>query len=279
MKKNNIIKALGVGTLAFVGAFTFAGCSLNAEDKALVENKVAELQQQLEEQNNLLEQQNNLINQQLLVDKAWGLIQTAQAKLLINIDGARDNLVIEQTVGDQTRRQEFYKTEAGDYVFVEDDNVRYKEADQSGVYRYSMSMENGDRDKKNKLKYTNMEAYFAEEKTFDLTSSFLKENITNVEIMGNGDYKVTFVYNRDDELEYSSQLVSSVLEIVVTSDAKFISVTNSIVQVQKWEGNEHSDEECHAFVYLNMKAELKYGEVNIEDILTKLEEAKLYNAE
>ena len=40
---------------------------------------------------------------------------------------------------------------------------------------------------------------------------------------------------------------------------------------------EYDDEECHAFVYLNMKNEFKYGAVDVEEISTKLAEAKLYD--
>ena len=36
-KSKNILKVLGVGSLAVVGACTFAGCSLNEEDKSILD--------------------------------------------------------------------------------------------------------------------------------------------------------------------------------------------------------------------------------------------------
>ena len=163
-------------------------------------------------------------------------------------------------------------------MFYNGTEIRYKEANQSVVYRYTPSMPDGDSDKKRESIYTNMEAYFADVGYFNmLPETANKENITSVEILSNGDYKVTLVYNRSEELEYTTQPVSLIYEIVVTKEAKYVSATTSIVQVQKWAGNEHNDGKCYAFVYLNMKMDFKYGAVDVEEILTKLAEAKLYD--
>lgn len=272
-KTKKVVKSLGVGALLCAGAFTFAGCSLNAEDKALVENKVAELQQQLEENNSLLEQQNNLINQQLLVDRAWGLIQTAQAKLLLNIDGIRDNLVMEQSVGEYTSIQVFYKTTSGDYVFSQDNHVVYE--DNSGIYSYRYNDKEAFYEKVELSDYNRMEVYFVEQlNSFNFVGDATKENITSVEILNNGDYKIKVVYNRIEELEYTSQQVSTILELVISPDGKCVSVHQSNINIQKWEGNDDEGDETAAWISKDLIVKFKYGAVDVEEVLTKLAEAK-----
>jgi len=272
-KTKKVIKTLGVGALLCAGAFTFAGCSLNAEDKALVENKVAELQQQLAENNALLEEQNNLINQQLLVDRAWGLIQTALAELLINIDGVRDNLVMEYTLAQETSIQVFYKTSSGDYVFAQDNHVVYE--DNSGMYSYRYNDKDDLYEKVKLGDWNSMEVYFVEElNSFNFVGDATKENITSVEILNNGDYKITIVYNRNKELEYTSQQVATILELVISPDGKCSSIKKSNMDIQKWEGNDDEGDETSAWIYKDGMIEFKYGAVDVEEVLTKLEEAK-----
>ena len=342
-KTKKVIKSLGIGALLCAGAFTFAGCSLNAEDKALVENKVAQLEQQLqlqsdflesqkdllelqnnlinqlkqketetnekldeqndliedqnelinqlkeketetnakldeqndllEQQSNLLKEQNNLINQQLLVDRAWGLIQTAQAKLLMNIDGVRDNLIMEQTLGQETSIQEFYKTTSGDYVFAQNNHVVYE--DNSGIYSYRHNDKEAFYEKVELSDYNCMEVYFVEElNSFNFVGDATKENITSIEILNNGDYKIKIVYNRIKELEYTSQQVSTILELVISSDGKCVSAHQSNINIQKWEGNDDEADETAAWISKDLIVKFKYGEVNVEEVLSKLVEAK-----
>lgn len=267
--KNKALKILGVGALALVGTASLTGCSINNDQMKLLEDKVAQIgqyaeylnqkladaNQKLDEQNDLIEEQSNLINQQTLVDRAWGLLQTAQAKLMMNIDGVRDNLVMENTVGGQTQTQEFYKTQSGINVYCDSNKFVY--GDSTGVYRYDEGHNTI------KIGYDRIENYYNYLRVFEITGGVLnKERITSVEILENGDYKVNLACNFENE----DGSCNGVYCYIVSSDARMISLSGSTFR-----GDRESE---WSYLTLNASYKFKYGEVNVEQILTKLAEAQ-----
>ena len=151
MKKNKIFKALGVGAVATLGLFTFAGCSLSDTEKADVmkglENantymeetidllrdqnrKLNEQNQELNEQNSILRDQNESLeiyldefqkeNAKITAEEAWNIMLMAENKFLINYNGIRNNIkIISQYANGSERGEmicEYYQSRNNGYV-------------------------------------------------------------------------------------------------------------------------------------------------------------------
>ncbi|MBE5741085.1 MAG: hypothetical protein E7351_00935 [Clostridiales bacterium] len=212
-KNKKILKSIGIGALACLGVFTFAGCSSILTDDQ-VEGMVATVEQseqfmedtiaQLKEQNELLQSQNSALAEQNEIlskkeftkEEAYDLIRLIDVKFDINIDGIRENLkVIYNEDGNIYTGALSYYTDTYQIIMMTS-SLGYKNAIyQEGDYVYACSFNNtGVLTSKVLLddKNTNMEKdYTLGWKLFDRIESI--DNIVNIETLDNGNYKIAFM--------------------------------------------------------------------------------------
>ena len=136
-KNKSILKKLGVGALACLGVFTFAGCSSVEISKDQLDTVMETVEQsnkymqdqidllknqneQLQNQNNILTEQNQILedaNNKLTNDEIFTKVLFATNKLKLNLNNVLDNLKVTATFdGDQTALEYFYKTTDGTRV-------------------------------------------------------------------------------------------------------------------------------------------------------------------
>lgn len=232
MKNSKVFKIVGVFILTLVMSFVFVGCAINK----------------------------NQLTQQELFNNAWGLVQTARAKLQMNYDGVRDNLVIKSTYGQESDEIVFYKTQSGDYIYKTSYMFYYEDVGQltKGVYTYDSGS-----NRRRKLEDAHMESVIISDDVFNFTDYFNKESITKVQVQSDDNYKVTLVSNQLGEINRLPE--SMICEMVITQNAKIISIKFSVVGLY---------DENISYVQLNALMEFKYGGVDMQAIITELAEAK-----
>ncbi|MBO5954635.1 MAG: hypothetical protein J6Q13_01555 [Clostridia bacterium] len=134
-KTKNILKGLGVGTLACVGLFGLTGCSIDLSqeqvDKIMytVDNSDKFMQETLD----LLEKQNQELDKQ----QAFDTYNLAKTKVLLNYDNMYDNLKISlnSSKTGYTKHLKSFKTENGlkfmSFKDIEQHEIVYSDGDNS----------------------------------------------------------------------------------------------------------------------------------------------------
>ena len=216
--------------------------------------KLNEQNQELNEQNQILREQNESLenyldefkqeNAKITAKEAYKKLMLAKAKLETNNNGIRNNLraitVSTQGVFTQNQIVELFKTKNNGYVsnVVSDDDYRgfssnlcYEDGD--NVYEYIVKKDvDGnfvDYTKEVRSGFTSSEsgsglASFMSPMFFDKLSV---ENIYSVEIIENGNYKISAIVELEfggEGEDYYSNKQTYLLEYEITSDDKFISM-------------------------------------------------------
>lgn len=133
-KNKKILKGLGIGALACVGMLGLTGCA-NVEVSQDKVNSMIETAEKadarldeyidlLEQQNQQLLEQNNkledLINQDRLTkEEVWNLAMTTDFNLMMNVGGARDNLVITAVNDNLQLGMLYYYNSSDSKIFAE----------------------------------------------------------------------------------------------------------------------------------------------------------------
>lgn len=279
-KNKTILKTLGVGAVATLGLFTMAGCSVKLTDEQIekVMYTVDNSDQFMKDTLNLLEKQ----NAQLDLDEAWNLYKLASTKFLLNEDGIRNNLKVVMTcfdeyseVVDYSQVHNFYSHAGQDVFSVEFEGLGYNivyndfDGDDELIYYYY----NYDGDIHKGLQGNGIiEQYATVNINFSTLYGVTKEQIVSCEILENGNYKLTFVNERLEEQENEETIkYLSIFNLEISKDAKFISekVSTGLFNEEGTMISSGVMEDAATAVI-----EYQYGEVDVEDILEKLEIAK-----
>lgn len=263
--------------------------------------KLNEQNQELNEQNQILREQNESLenyldefkqeNAKITTEDAFNKLMIAKAKLETNNNGIRNNLrvICVATDGVFTQNQivELYKTENNGYVsnvVLDDDfsgfssNLCYEDGD--NVYEYIV-----DKDLEgNFVKYTKeVRADFLSSESgsgliYLMTPMFLDklsaENIYSVEILENGNYKISAIVESEFEEEgedYYYNKQTYLLEYEITSDYKLISM-NINQFVKTTEEVENGLVEEHSFT-TSGSVRIDYNTITEEYINELLQEA------
>ncbi|MFQ6752250.1 MAG: hypothetical protein ACLRFL_01625 [Clostridia bacterium] len=177
------------------------------------------------------------------------------------MDGVRDNLVLSQTMGGETRHTSIYKTQSGVYVVGDPSNNLMYENNNNGVYIYYK--DDGIWQKEVYEGYSDLGAYLTEVVITNLLSCLEKNAVVSVEILSGGDYKVTFVSSYDRGGIATETIYT---KLVVNSDARIISVSRVGMLIDNY--NEVTSGNIYDWII-----EFRYGEVETELLLNRLEDA------
>lgn len=181
-------------------------------------------------------------NAKITTDEAYNKLMLAKAKLESNKDGIRNNLrvICVATDGEYEQYQivELYKTGNNGYVsnVVFDDyrgissNFCYEYEDNVYEYEKDLDAEGNIADYTKIIRSDFLSSESGSGLTYAMTPLFLDkllaENIYSVEILENGNYKISAIIEseikRENEDYYNKQIY--VLEYEITSDCKFVSM-------------------------------------------------------
>jgi len=187
-------------------------------------------------QNYLEELQNE--NAKITAKEAFNKLLIAEYKLNTNYEGIRNNLKIIGTENNDNNNwyaeyvKTFYQSESNGFIYnekecYENHNVELLvyEYDEK-VYGYEKDLE--DSDDYSKAIFEN----YASSETYALRSLGVVDgelsvhDIKSVEILENGNYKITFIFTRNDVIsgEYISD-IDEIIEYEITRDCEFVEAT------------------------------------------------------
>jgi len=294
-KTKNILKGIGVGTLACLGMFGLTGCAFDVNGTDDLNAKLEQLQQTQQETNALL------VNQQV-VDSAWNLFKKSYTNLLLNTEGIRDNVVInftqyQENVALGFYKTSIYKTESQETVLMmetsESDRImltfEFEEsleggAHSSGVYTSVSNIYRDEFETKTKISgYDDIQAYIVSSNAItwcirelaeDMpnVSEFTKEDICAVEILPNGNYAIEFVSNNLNAGNGTGTIISWTVEI--SEDCKIINHRTKLIDVNYYEGHQANYSNVGDF-----EITYSYETVDSATILSCIDEAKAATTE
>ena len=251
---------------------------LKKQVKALEDSLSAEQAENDILQDYLEEIQNE--NAKITAEEAYNKLLQAQYNLITNKDGIRDNLrlIYEEDKDELTAEINFYQTENNGYVFYDDyqsgedyhvSEIFYEENED--VYYYRKDVNNVEDYKKEiREEYNNSEAaahilfYFKEFITFDKTV-ISPTDITSVEILENGNYKICVTYLETEDGEYFGQY-HCVIEYEISREGQFIGVFNKMFEFK-------SSQDSTVSSYTSKKVKFEYGVIEEDYINEMLQEA------
>lgn len=236
-KNKSILKKVGVGALACLGVFTFAGCSSVEISKDQLDTVMETVEQsnkymqdqidllkkqneQLQNQNNILTEQNQILedaNNKLTKQDTVDIIRYATAKISLNIDGVLDNCNIRcDEVGINVI---YYKTE---------DNISmiYDNADNSLIYDTGSECMVCELSEDNqiitKTKDNTEQAFekylMGEDSLFgdilNLSVVLESENIISYKLTDDGNYEIKTYAYKDSRIQYTNFIIDKEYRII-----------------------------------------------------------------
>lgn len=250
------MKKLGLCVLVLAGLFSLAGCNLSG--KSLSDEQIDKLMYLADNADNFMDESLKLLDSQkkeLDIEEGYRLYQTALVNFDLNVDGIRDNVIIEGTEDGTVSTIQYFKTSDGKYVYLWDittnegkklDKVVY--TDNNIVYSY-----NSGEIESYQYKYGSVDEYLLDGELFMVDwLGRSKDAITKVKLLEGGNYELTFVVN-DINLEQSADNIDlSLSKFVVSKDAKIISLDLNIMYSYKWSDGEmfyNSEKSSIKFIY------------------------------
>ncbi len=236
-KNKNILKKVGVGALACLGVFAFAGCSSVEVSKDQLDTVMETVEQsnqymqdqidllkkqnqELQNQNDILKEQNQILedaNNKLTKEDAVDTIKYAITKISLNIDGVLDNCNIRcDEIGYNAI---YYKTE---------DNIRmiYDNIDNSFIYDTGsecmvceLSEDNQIITKTKDNTEQAFEEYLIGEGSlfcdiFNLSVVLESENIISYRLTDDGNYEIKTYAYKDSRIHYTNFVIDKEYRII-----------------------------------------------------------------
>lgn len=266
-KKNKILKGLGIGALACLGVFTFAGCSIE-----LSQDQIDKVMYTVDNADTFMDETLDLLNKQnaeLDQEEAWDLYKLAQAKFKLNVDGIRDNVKMTSRFGIIY----LYDTASDGYVMISayDEEYGVQFADNYNIYSFSSI--DGNHSKK-LLDIDNSgqgcEAYISWNNFSHSTMyGVQEEDIVSCQKLDNGNYKITFLSETLIDEEENNSVSTVLLVVEVSADARIISETSQYAMIGDYHNN-------GGISYFDSPVTVvyEYGVVTEADIAEYLAEAK-----
>lgn len=262
--KNKFFKVFSLILLAFIGAITFSGCSVElTEDQTdkimyVVDNADKFMDQVL----GVLEKQ----NQKLDKEQAYKLYQLAINRIIINHENVRDNLIIDMNMDMN------HDTTVISYVVNDKDVIISKVSD--GLYSVFYEDEEADYDySKNgnlKVKRQVNNIHLAWQwgsldfiKMWDLTV----DDVVICDILENGNYSIKFMKNLEEEIEGDIYFDRYIVEAEIAKDGCLLNSKITLSDID-------SDGSYLQESVINVS--FSYGQVDSEYVNAMLAEAKAY---
>ena len=115
------MKKLGLCVLVLAGLFSLAGCNLSG--KSLSDEQIDKLMYLADSADNFMDESLKLLDSQkkeLDIEEGYRLYQTALVNFDLNVDGIRDNVIIESTEDGTVSTVQYFKTSDDKYVYLWD---------------------------------------------------------------------------------------------------------------------------------------------------------------
>ena len=262
-KTKNILKGVGVGSLACLGMFTFSGCSMDLSQEQI--NKlmyaVDNSQQFMEDTLHLLESQNAKMD----AEQAHKLCEYAYNKILLNQNGIRNNLVMKNHFdGELVATVTSYADENTDVIVA--DTTDFNEvwyADSGNNYHYVKQGQT-----KEEIEADSIHADFSWASWVNLVNwaGVTEDDILFCNILSNGNYEITYSVNTINHANLEDGMGAGIIVAEITNDGNFVKI--------EMDSAEYSEQEDEIQFGKKVRALFEYGTANLNYVNEKLAEAK-----
>lgn len=269
---NKIMKKLCCGVVLGCGLFSFSGCT---SSQMLSESQIEDLLRIANNADDFMDKSLDLLegkDEVLDVDEAYNLVVKTFISFDVNVDGIRNNAMVEVEEADVTTMFYYYKNSNGEYNYIVTEID--KQNNESVVMGYYEKI-NGNEKKVYEIrpyskpsvidvssKYPCVDAYFANgyynSEVFYIIG---KDAIKSTQLLDNGNYLISFYFiNVEFNNDYASTNNNGMYELEISKDAKI--VRNRVVTTTI------SERESDSYDYSELRANEKfsYGTVTDEKI-------------